>query len=327
MLQAGLIEMAYSESFSLKVSSLGKEVVYNSKKVNLPTFEIIEKTKKKEASKPKLKIREEDNQLTNPELYIRLKKIRLEIAQGKGLPPYVIFHDSSLIQMCEALPTNHNSFLQISGVSHAKLNQYGDLFINEIRSFLKLSAEIENPIEEALSDQRIKEYISILKTKSVNVNPTLLSLVLLRSRSQAMTFEIQQLDFYGLLKDVLTKEELMRCLDQFDKNNPGWFDASPKDELKKFLNADKYNNASPEFIDKITNWSKQQLIRRDKDTIDNDYILSTRKEFRRAYEPWTEEEQEFLMELVKDTNDLGIISKALERNEGNVRSFLKSFYS
>ncbi len=327
MLQAGLIEMAYAESFSLKVSSLGKEVVFNSKKVNLPIYEITEKYKKNEFSRPKLKIKEEDNLVVNPELYITLKKIRLEIAQSKGLPPYVIFHDSSLIQMCEALPTTQNGFLQISGVSHAKLNQYGDLFIKAIRSYLNISHAIENPIDDALSDYRIKEYINTLKSFQLTVNTTMLSLVLLRSRSQAMTYEIQQLDFYGLLKDVVSKEELLSTLDIFNINNPGWFDANPADELKKFLNSEKFNNTNPELIDKITNWSKKQCILRENDTIDNEYILTTRKDFRRAYEPWNEEEQEFLRQLIHKTNDINVIAKAIERNDANVKSFLKSYFT
>ena len=66
-------------------------------------------------------------------LYEGLKALRKEIAQEKGLPPYVIFHDSTLQEMADQLPISELEMSRISGVGEAKLANYGEAFIKEIR--------------------------------------------------------------------------------------------------------------------------------------------------------------------------------------------------
>jgi ATP-dependent DNA helicase RecQ len=47
----------------------------------------------------------------------------------QGVPPYVIFHDATLMQMLEHRPQNRQQFAQLSGVGERKLEQYADDFI------------------------------------------------------------------------------------------------------------------------------------------------------------------------------------------------------
>jgi ATP-dependent DNA helicase RecQ len=62
-----------------------------------------------------------------------LKSLRKELAEEQGLPPFVIFHDSTLIQMTEKRPTELNQMQFISGVGEKKLKQYGEAFIEVIK--------------------------------------------------------------------------------------------------------------------------------------------------------------------------------------------------
>jgi ATP-dependent DNA helicase RecQ len=64
-----------------------------------------------------------------------LKVLRKEIADEQGLPPFVIFHDSTLIQMTEKRPTELNEMQYISGVGEKKLKQYGKAFIKVIKDY------------------------------------------------------------------------------------------------------------------------------------------------------------------------------------------------
>ena len=66
-------------------------------------------------------------------LFNKLKQKRSEIVQGTGKPAYVIFHDRALIDMAARKPLTEESFLLISGVGEAKLEKYGEIFINIIR--------------------------------------------------------------------------------------------------------------------------------------------------------------------------------------------------
>lgn len=67
-------------------------------------------------------------------LWQALKNKRLELAREQGVPPYVIFHDSSLIEMHSKKPQTLTEFATISGVGESKLKRYGNVFINVIKT-------------------------------------------------------------------------------------------------------------------------------------------------------------------------------------------------
>lgn len=69
------------------------------------------------------------------ELFELLRKLRIEIASEEGVPPYIIFSDKTLIDMCVKLPENEEQFLDVSGVGAHKLEKYGDRFLRVIREF------------------------------------------------------------------------------------------------------------------------------------------------------------------------------------------------
>ena len=69
-------------------------------------------------------------------LFARLKNLRKNIAKRDDVPPFVVFSDASLIEMCQQLPTNNRSMLAISGVGQTKLARYGADFIDEISDYL-----------------------------------------------------------------------------------------------------------------------------------------------------------------------------------------------
>ena len=66
-------------------------------------------------------------------LWEALRECRREQAEEQGVPPYVIFHDSTLIEMCTLLPQTHDEFANLTGVGERKLLKYGDAFLAAIR--------------------------------------------------------------------------------------------------------------------------------------------------------------------------------------------------
>lgn len=71
----------------------------------------------------------------NGELFSRLKALRKTIADRQGVPPYVVFHDSTLAEMCACLPETLDEFARLSGVGAQKLDKYGRAFIDIIKSY------------------------------------------------------------------------------------------------------------------------------------------------------------------------------------------------
>jgi ATP-dependent DNA helicase RecQ len=66
-----------------------------------------------------------------------LRSQRKEIAQREGMPPYVIFHDSTLKEMSSRLPKDEYEMLTITGVGENKLRKYGRQFLEVIKDYLK----------------------------------------------------------------------------------------------------------------------------------------------------------------------------------------------
>lgn len=97
-------------------------------------------------------------------MFEKLRKLRLKLARDKDIPPFMIFHDSTLKNMCNELPISKSEFLEISGVGKNKLENYGDLFIDVIKEYIDESAgSQENPFKSEIND----EY-SFKKIKSIN---------------------------------------------------------------------------------------------------------------------------------------------------------------
>src|SRR5215831_9025843 len=67
------------------------------------------------------------------ELWEALRECRRRIASERNLPPYVIFHDATLKQMLAERPADRDALLRISGVGQAKVERYGEQFLEVLR--------------------------------------------------------------------------------------------------------------------------------------------------------------------------------------------------
>ena len=70
------------------------------------------------------------------ELFENLRQLRLTIAREEGMPPYIVFNDKTLIDMCIKTPKDRESMLNVSGVGAAKYEKYGERFIEAISGFI-----------------------------------------------------------------------------------------------------------------------------------------------------------------------------------------------
>jgi len=68
-------------------------------------------------------------------LFDALREERLRMAKSQGVPPYVIFHDSTLRAMALAQPTHPHDMLNLPGVGQGKLDRYGDAFLAVVANF------------------------------------------------------------------------------------------------------------------------------------------------------------------------------------------------
>jgi ATP-dependent DNA helicase RecQ len=66
-------------------------------------------------------------------LFEALRACRRDLAKAQDVPPYVIFHDSTLREMAELKPTSMDALGRVSGVGAAKLDKYGAAFVAVVR--------------------------------------------------------------------------------------------------------------------------------------------------------------------------------------------------
>jgi ATP-dependent DNA helicase RecQ len=76
-----------------------------------------------------------DSAMPHDPLFEALRACRRDLAQQAGVPPYVVFHDSTLREMAELKPTSLAALSGVSGVGEAKLERYGAAFIAAIAAF------------------------------------------------------------------------------------------------------------------------------------------------------------------------------------------------
>jgi len=69
----------------------------------------------------------------NPELFEALRARRTKLATQQGVPPYVIFHDKTLLEIAEYMPQDMAQFSQINGVGDRKLEKYGEEFLTVVQ--------------------------------------------------------------------------------------------------------------------------------------------------------------------------------------------------
>ena len=86
--------------------------------------------------------------LLNKELFEGLRRLRKELADRRGVPPFVIFGDRTLHEIAAALPKTTRDFLAIHGVGEGKARKHGETFLEAVALFVEAHPNIA-PLSEA----------------------------------------------------------------------------------------------------------------------------------------------------------------------------------
>ncbi len=144
MLQMGFIEIAYNDHNKVKITTLGKDILYGREKASLiiPQQETTKSQNTKSTPK-RNKIPELHVSLINkayivePEdiqLYEALKKVRKTLADSQGFPAYIVMSDKVLHAIATIKPKNIEEFGNIPGIGEYKKIKYGKVFIDKINN-------------------------------------------------------------------------------------------------------------------------------------------------------------------------------------------------
>ena len=78
----------------------------------------------------------DDAEIRKTDLFERLRALRKKLSDNRGIPPYMVFSDKTLIEIVKKTPRDREQFFSCSGVGQNKYQQFGEEFIREIRSYL-----------------------------------------------------------------------------------------------------------------------------------------------------------------------------------------------
>ena len=135
MLQMGFIEIAYNEERHLKVTDLGKEILYGRRKAELAVIKREDLRKGKRQKQPADAPNKRNENEEDKALFERLRELRRQIAEANHWPAYVVMSDKSLHALATERPATLQAFGNIFGIGQHKRDTYGERFIAAIKEF------------------------------------------------------------------------------------------------------------------------------------------------------------------------------------------------
>jgi ATP-dependent DNA helicase RecQ len=127
LLRLGLVECAPGKFATLSLTAAGLEALRRRTPIVLTKqVEIAEKTARRKTGAIEC----------DEVLFERLRVLRRQLADERGVPAYIIFSDVSLREMARKYPANSTEFRRIPGVGEQKLKDFGEAFLSEIKSHL-----------------------------------------------------------------------------------------------------------------------------------------------------------------------------------------------
>lgn len=148
MLQMGFFEVAYYMHNQMKVTPLGWKVLKGEHQVSLAIMENEERAPRQQrVNRPsrgssipvvhaeRVIFEDEMAGVEDKKLFEYLRKIRKNLADEQGYPPYIVLSDKSLHELTKMKPTTLQAFGLISGIGEFKIKKYGDTFIKAIKKY------------------------------------------------------------------------------------------------------------------------------------------------------------------------------------------------
>ena len=129
LVAGGYLESDIEAYGGLKLAESAKPVLKGEAEVWLRQDVELVATRKVSKAERGTRAKEGYEEVADDPLWHALKAKRMELAKEQGVPPYVIFHDSTLLEILNQKPGSLTEMSQITGVGQAKLERYGDAFL------------------------------------------------------------------------------------------------------------------------------------------------------------------------------------------------------
>ncbi|GHV65861.1 ATP-dependent DNA helicase RecQ [Bacteroidia bacterium] len=155
-------------------------------------------------------------------LFAILKDLRKKIAKKNNLPPYVIFQDPSLEDMCINYPITINELSNIQGVGYGKALKYGEEFAEVIKQYVE-DNEIERAQDMVIKTLTNKSKFKVYIIQNIDRQIDLVDIAVAQSLSyeelikemEAIVFSGTKLNIDYYIQKMLDEEQQQEILDYF----------------------------------------------------------------------------------------------------------------
>ncbi|WP_180957125.1 DNA helicase RecQ [Shewanella sp. 11B5] len=129
LIHLGLMSQDITRGSAIKLNPAARPILKSELSLMLaePRIQLIDVKRKPNGRAP---------QQYDRKLFARLKLLRRELAEKNDIPPYLVFNDATLAEMCAMLPTSPGEMLAVNGVGQIKLDRFGGEFLDEISDYL-----------------------------------------------------------------------------------------------------------------------------------------------------------------------------------------------
>jgi len=316
LLQLGVTEIAYNEGNILKITQFGTLILKGKFDLPLHQFEVFT-TIDKATIRPKPVTETES-------FFTQLRLLRKQIASELNLPPYTIFHDTTLHQMVENAPGNETEMLAVSGMSAAKMKRYGYRFLEVTKQHAATSKNEKFDIQ--LSDENLLRYKNELLEKKLRFSAAVVGKILIGTQGSSYSEIAAQVSFHGLLSGKMSYNEIIKKIRPFYQP----YEAKQKQEspteqaqLQKRSAAAQhfastpFNHLTPSKIENIKLQINAIGIKKTQDVL-TDAIIEFRKKYPRSHEAWSEHEEDLLKTTINQCNDLKLVVEMFGRSENSI---------
>lgn len=162
----------------LKLTPAGRDFIKNPYTLKFILNEVVEANPEEEEEEIKQGTGALDTQLLQ-----LLKELRKKIAKQKNVPPFVVFQDPSLEEMCTHYPITTDELKQIAGVGQGKAIKFGGPFIELIKNYVEEN-DIDRPVDMVIKTQANKSALKISIIQNIDRQIALEDI----SRSKGITY-------------------------------------------------------------------------------------------------------------------------------------------
>ena len=238
----------------IKLSKKGRDFLKNPQSIELIRYRDYAELQKLQLESPL-----EDIKSFDEILFVQLKKLRKELAQKKGIPPYVIFQDPSLEDMASKFPITEEEFQHIVGVGQGKAKKFAKPFIQLISEYVEEN-DIDRPDNMVVKTAQKKTMNKPFFIMHVDRKTPLDEMAKLKGISYAELLDTLEaiiysgtklnLDYY--IEDIMDEDKIEEIYDYFMHAESDDLDLAEK-EFREEFNREEIQLVRAKFISEVAN--------------------------------------------------------------------------